>query len=55
MATFLSPVLIGVTALVLGRALYVLYVLKRGNRLTAIITWLTTLFVIGFWTWKWVT
>ena len=55
MAHWLSPVLIGVTALFLGRAHYVLYVLKRGSRLTTVITWLATLFVIGFWTWKWVT
>ena len=54
MAHWLSPVLIGVTAVLLGRAHYVLYVLKRGGRLTAAITWLATLFVIGFWTWKWV-
>ena len=52
MATWLSPVLIGVTVLFLGRAHYVLYVLKRDSRLTTVITWLATLFVIGFWTWK---
>jgi len=51
-ATWLSPVLIGVTVLFLGRAHYVLYVLKRDSRLTTVITWLATLFVIGFWTWK---
>jgi hypothetical protein len=52
-ATWLSPVLIGLTAVLLGRAHYLLYVLKRGNRLSSVITWLSTVFVIGFWTWQW--
>jgi hypothetical protein len=49
----LSPVFIGLTAVLLGRAHYVLHVLKRGNRASTVITWLTTVLVIGFWTWKW--
>ncbi len=53
--TWLSPVLIGMTALFLGRAHYVIYVLKRSSKITTAITWLATLFVIGFWTWQWVT
>jgi hypothetical protein len=48
-------VLIAVTALFLGRAHYVIYVLKRSTKITTVITWLATLFVIGFWTWQWVT
>jgi len=48
----LSPILIGVSALLLGRSHYVLYVLKQGTRATVVITWLSTLFVIGFWTWQ---
>jgi hypothetical protein len=51
-AGWLSPVLVGVSALLLGRAHYVLYVLKRGTRATALITWLSTVLVIGFWTWQ---
>jgi len=50
----LSPVLIGLTGVLLGRARYVLYYLKRGNRTSVVITWLPTVFVIGFWTWQWV-
>jgi len=53
-SSWLSPVLIGVTALLLGRSHYTLYVLKRGNRFSTITTWLATLFVVGFWTWQWV-
>ena len=52
MASWLSPVLIGLAALAIGRAHYVLYVLKRGNRFSVVTTWLATLFVIGFWTWQ---
>ena len=52
MAGWLSPVFIGLSAVLLGRAHYVLYVLKRGTRATAVITWLATAVVIGFWTWQ---
>jgi hypothetical protein len=45
--------LIGLTAVLLGRAHYVLHVLKRGNRFSSVATWLATAFVIGFWTWQW--
>ena len=55
MAGWLAPVLIGLTAALLGRAHYVLYMLKRGSRVTAAITWLATVMVIGFWTWQWMT
>jgi hypothetical protein len=30
-----------------------LYVLKRGNRISFAVTWLATIFVVGFWTWQW--
>lgn len=53
MMTWLSPLLIAVTALLLGRAHYVLYVLKRGNAFSTMMTWLSTVFVIGFWSWHW--
>ncbi len=29
-----------------------LHFLKRGNRLSATITWLATVFVVGYWTWQ---
>lgn len=53
-SSWLSPVLIGFTAVLLGRAHYTLYVLKRGNRFSMATTWLATLFVAGFWTWQWI-
>jgi hypothetical protein len=31
-----------------------LYILKRGNRFSMTMTWLATVFVVGFWTWQWV-
>ncbi len=44
--------LIVLSAALLGRAHYVLYVVKRGTRTTEVITWLATLLVVGFWSWK---
>ena len=52
MAGWLSPVLIGLSVVFLGRAHYVLYVLKQGRPVTAVITWLATTMVIGFWGWQ---
>jgi hypothetical protein len=51
-AGWLSPVLIAFSAALLGRAHYVVYILKRGTRTTVIVTWLSTAVVLGFWTWK---
>jgi hypothetical protein len=51
-AGWLSPVLIGLSVLLLGRSFYLLYVRKRGTRPVFILTWLSTLFVAGFWTWR---
>ncbi len=45
--------LIGVTVAALGRSHYVLHVLKRGNWVSAAITWVATIVVIGFWSWQW--
>ena len=50
----MSPVFIGLAGVFLGRAHYTLYYLKRGNRTSMVITWLATVFVVGFWTWQWV-
>jgi hypothetical protein len=38
--------------LLLGRSFYILYVRRRGTRASVIITWLSALVVIGFWTWR---
>ena len=46
------PVLIVLSILLLGRSFYILYVQRRGNRVSAIITWLSALFVVGYWTWR---
>jgi hypothetical protein len=50
-AGWLSPLMIALSLLLLGRAFYVLYVVGRGTRASAIITWLAALFVAGYWTW----
>jgi hypothetical protein len=50
----LAPLLIGLSVLLLGRSFYILYVERRGNRASTIITWLSAAFVIGYWTWQWV-
>jgi hypothetical protein len=46
------PVLIGLSILLLGRSFYILYVQQRGTRASAIVTWLSALFVVGYWTWR---
>ena len=49
---WLAPVLILLSVVLIGRAFYLLYVLRRGNRISAAITWFSLLFVVGFWTWR---
>jgi hypothetical protein len=51
-ASWLAPVLIGFSALLLGISFYTLYVRKRGSRLSAVLTWLSAAFVVGFWSWR---
>jgi hypothetical protein len=51
-AGWLAPVFVALSVALLGRAHYVLYVLKQGSRRTAITVWVATLLVIGFWTWQ---
>jgi hypothetical protein len=51
-AGWLPPILIGASILLLGRSFYILYVKGRGNRASAVITWLSAAFVIGYWTWR---
>ena len=52
MLTWLSPLLIGLSLLLLARAFYVLYVHGRGTRVSKIITWTSAAVVAGFWTWR---
>ena len=51
-AGWLAPILIGLSLLLLARSFYVLYVLRRGSRVSTVVTWVAAVFVIGFWTWK---
>jgi hypothetical protein len=51
-ARWLAPALIALSVLLLGRAFYILYVRRRGNRLSMAITWASAIFVVGFWTWR---
>ncbi len=49
---WLAPLLIAASVLLLGRSFYILYVRRRGTRATAVVTWLSALFVVGYWTWR---
>jgi hypothetical protein len=49
---WLAPVLIVLSLVLLGRSFYILYVLRRGTRVSAVITWMSAAFVVGFWTWR---
>jgi hypothetical protein len=49
---WLAPVLVGLSVLLLLRSFYILYVRRRGTRASAAITWLSAVFVVGFWTWR---
>jgi hypothetical protein len=51
-AGWLSPLLIGLSLLLLGQAFYILYVRGRGTRASTVITWLAALFVAAYWTWR---
>jgi hypothetical protein len=53
-ASWLSPLLIALSVLLLGRAFYIVYVHGRGTRASKVITWLSAAFVVAFWTWRWV-
>jgi hypothetical protein len=48
----LAPVLIALSVLLLGRSFYILYVSRRGTLAMAVITWLSAIFVVGYWTWR---
>ena len=52
MLKWLAPVMIALSVLLLGRAFFILYVRGRGNRVSAVITWLSAAFIVGFWTWR---
>ncbi len=51
-SNWISPVLIALSVLLLGRSFYILYVKRRGTRVTTVVTWLSAAFVVGYWTWR---
>jgi hypothetical protein len=51
-ADWLAPLMIGLSVLLLGRAFYILYIRRRGTRMSAVITWMSAIFVVGYWTWR---
>lgn len=44
--------LIVLSLALLARSFYILYVKRKGNRATEVITWLAAIFVAGYWTWR---
>jgi len=54
-AGWLAPLFVALSAVLLGRAHYVLYVLKQGTYSTTAVTWVSTVPVVVFWTWKAIT
>jgi hypothetical protein len=38
--------------LLLARSFHILYVRRRGTWVSAVITWLAAVFVVGYWTWR---
>jgi len=44
--------LIALSVVLLGRSFWVLYVQKRGSGVVKVLTWLSALFVVGFWSWQ---
>jgi hypothetical protein len=51
-AGWLAPLMIALSVGLLARAFFILYVRRRGTRASAVITWLSALFVVGYWSYK---
>ncbi len=51
---WLSPLLFSVSILLLARSFYVIYVRKSSTRATVVVTWLSLTFMLGFWSWYFV-
>jgi hypothetical protein len=51
-AGYLAWGMIALSVLLVGRAFWVLYVQKRGSRASVAITWLSALFMVGYWSWR---
>ncbi len=52
MVSWLAPVMIGLSVLLLGQAFFILYVRRRGTRVSKAITWVSALVMVGYWTWR---
>lgn len=50
----LVPYLLAVSLLFLGRAHYLLYIKKHGNRLSHVVTWISTGLGITLWGIRWI-
>ncbi len=48
---WLSPLLLSMSILLLGRSFFVIYVRKISTPTTVVVTWLSLVFMIGFWSW----
>jgi hypothetical protein len=51
-AGWISPALIVLSVALLGRSFYIVYVQKRGEGAAKVLTWLSAVFVVGFWSWR---
>jgi hypothetical protein len=51
-AGWLSPVLIALSVALLSRSFWILYVQKRGTLPVHIVTWMSAVFVVCFWSWQ---
>jgi hypothetical protein len=48
----MTPALIALSVGLLGRSLWILYVQKRGTTPVKVLTWFSAVFVVGFWSWR---
>ncbi len=51
-AGWVAPLAAVVSALLLGRAFYVLYVKRRGNAFSVVVTWSAAVLLVALWTWR---
>ena len=49
---WISPVLICVSIVLIGRSFYIIYVRGIRTRATVVIAWSALVFMVGFWTWQ---
>ena len=49
----LVPYLLAISVLFLGRAHYLLYIRHHGNRVSHIVTWVSTVLALALWNLRW--